>query len=138
LKATDEKVSYCGLYCGCCVMEEARVLSDALRKRIEFFGKYEDQVPELRGNWRSFMKVLEFFGQKCNGCRHGGRDPNCRIKVCAQERGVFFCGECDDFPCEKIGRYEKSIEEIMKMGMEKWLEKQQRKTKVISKPIFAE
>jgi len=73
-----------------------------------------------------------------NRCRHGGGDPNCRIRVCAQERGVFFCGECDDFPCEKIGRYEKSIEEIMKMGMEKWLEKQRRKTAIILKPIFAE
>jgi len=64
LRATDERVSYCGLYCGCCVMEEARVLSDALRKRIVFFGKYEDQVPELRGNWRCFMKVLEIFSVK--------------------------------------------------------------------------
>lgn len=138
MKVADEKVGYCGIYCGCCVMQEAKALSDALKERISFFGEYEEQVPELKGNWGSFMKVLDFFSQECKGCRSGGGNHSCQIRACAQDKEAFFCGECDDFPCEKIGRYRETIQEIRRMGTEEWLKKQRRKEQLILRPLFEE
>lgn len=42
----------------------------------------------------------------CPGCRISDvRKPKtrtgCKIKCCAQRRGTF-CGNCDDFPCERL------------------------------------
>lgn len=40
-----------------------------------------------------------YIRTKCKGCRTK-RNPQCTIWKCAEERGLNYCGECSDFPCE--------------------------------------
>ena len=46
--------------------------------------------------------------QLCDGCTAKKGNPaieNCEIVACATTRNKRFCGECEDFPCEKLERY---------------------------------
>lgn len=49
----------------------------------------------------------------CPGCLNNNvnkpeRCKNCKIKNCAQEKGLTYCYECLDFPCKQIKNLEKS------------------------------
>lgn len=79
---------------------------------------------------------------KCDGCRvmDGNlppflpQDKPCRIYTCAKEKGVEFCYECPDFPCDNLHPVADCAAEaphntkvynlclIKKMGLEKWAE----------------
>jgi hypothetical protein len=41
-----------------------------------------------------------YLAEKCEGCKKI-RKEICPIWKCAEERGVRFCGECQDFPCDE-------------------------------------
>lgn len=44
----------------------------------------------------------------CAGCVASEGKPyhgSCEVADCAKERSRRFCGECPDFPCEKLSRY---------------------------------
>jgi hypothetical protein len=79
----------------------------------------------------------------CGGCRgHNGRIPiqkqifgdahRCAAYECSRARGVDFCGECDQFPCDhlhpyadKAGQLPHNIKVfnlclINRLGIEKW------------------
>ena len=79
----------------------------------------------------------------CKGCRsHNGRIPlqqhvfgaahRCAAYECSREKGLRFCGDCDEFPCDhlhpyadKAGQLPHNIKVfnlclIRKMGLEKW------------------
>ena len=62
----------------------------------------------------------------CNGCRaHDGQIPlqkhvfgeahRCAAYECSKEKGINFCGDCEQFPCDNLCL-------INKMGLEKWAE----------------
>lgn len=42
---------------------------------------------------------------RCPGCSHDGyyTEP-CKVHHCCRERKLSHCGECADFPCEKLGK----------------------------------
>jgi len=58
--------------------------------------------------------LKEEFGQEekledmtdCDGCKGGVRlfsgCKDCEVRNCAIERNVETCGDCDDYPCEKL------------------------------------
>lgn len=61
---------------------------------------------------------------RCTGCLKPGAKSvicmECRIRMCAMERGVPHCGFCGEFPCllgnplwEAIPEYKHNIERIM-------------------------
>ena len=74
----------------------------------------------------------------CEGCRPAGghckvlrSEEACRIHQCAEQRGVAFCFECDDFPCHRLQPYADKASfphntkmfqlcMIKKLGIEKW------------------
>jgi len=79
----------------------------------------------------------------CKGCRsHNGRIPlqkhvfgdahRCAAYECSQGKGLRYCGDCDEFPCDnlhpyadKAGALPHNIKVfnlclIKKMGLEKW------------------
>ncbi len=72
----------------------------------------------------------------CPGCRpakgqlHHLAMP-CRLYPCAEAKGVDFCGDCDDFPCDLLHPYVDQAGKwhnakvfnlclIKKMGLESW------------------
>lgn len=80
----------CGAYCGACPVYRAWAEQDMPR--------LEALAHELNVTADRLM---------CTGCRTpaafclGGE---CEIKACARHRGVAFCTECADYPCNRIRR----------------------------------
>ena len=81
----------------------------------------------------------------CKGCRnHSGQIPlqkhvfgdkhRCAAYECSQGKGLKFCSDCDQFPCDNLHPYADRAGElphnikvynlclIKKMGLEKWAE----------------
>lgn len=73
---------------------------------------------------------------RCDGCRSGRVgphwSPDCKIlQCCLYERGLQFCAQCADFPCEilrdfaeGVGHHAKAVKTLSKMkeaGVEEWL-----------------
>jgi len=80
---------------------------------------------------------------RCNGCRaHEGQPPMhavsfdregaCPAYACSTEKGLDFCCDCGDFPCDHLHPYADRADKvphntkvfnlclIKKMGLEKW------------------
>jgi hypothetical protein len=80
----------CGLYCEACPL---------------FLGSTDDAA------------LLESFCKRsgksreeatCHGCRSDALSWHCRsckLKACAQEKGLAFCAHCPEFPCAKFRRF---------------------------------
>ncbi|MDD2596481.1 MAG: DUF3795 domain-containing protein [Candidatus Cloacimonetes bacterium] len=82
-----ELISPCGIYCGGCSLYLAKDRPEIIPMLLQH-GVTEDQLP-------------------CSGCR--GEDGNCKHLdarceqyACAQDKGVSFCFECEDFPCNRL------------------------------------
>lgn len=77
----------CGIYCGECECYKAKDNPQLMVYLINA-GINEERLP-------------------CPGCREVKGDcpaigTKCMTYICAKERGVNFCFECSDFPCDKL------------------------------------
>ncbi|MBP7461111.1 MAG: DUF3795 domain-containing protein [Candidatus Delongbacteria bacterium] len=73
----------------------------------------------------------------CDGCRSERRSFYCRtmcgFKACAAEKGVEFCGECPDYPCQTLMNFQSQMPHrlelwdnlamIRKEGLDAWYSK---------------
>jgi len=85
---------------------------------------------------------------KCEGCRNAGGtilflgdNRPCKIYSCTSGKGITYCFECADFPCDHLHPYaDKATERphntklfnlclIKKMGLEQWAEDKALKVK---------
>ena len=112
-------VAPCSLLCYTCTGFSEGVVArcaQALHRHLDGFGELRGSgmEPAQREEWdryfADFRGTLGFLGAaSCPGCRKGAAQgcciPGCPIPSCAKERGVDFCGECPDFPCEKAGGF---------------------------------
>jgi len=79
----DATLGYCGLFCGGC------------------------------GVWQANQKGKPLLGDdggpmKCGGCASDhvtGWCADCEIKSCARGRGLRYCLECPENPCEKLTEF---------------------------------
>ncbi len=103
----DKKyICYCGGYCeNCAVMAKvspaSKVLYEEMRK-----ARFEDfihSIPGGDGFW-SFLKSMAEDGV-CVSCKAGSGNPDCAVRHCAKERGVWVCTECGDYPCERFNPF---------------------------------
>lgn len=99
----------CGLNCRKCMSHvdgEIKQHSTELKQLLGSFDrlavKFSAFVPALKG-YPQFKDVLEFLTQgDCVGCRNGGaKYPDCGVAKCYQDKGVDFCFQCDEFPCDR-------------------------------------
>ena len=100
-----------GLNCRRCFAHsegEIRTLSLKLIDRLGSFEKVAERffVPfPVFVNYPHFKKLLAFFAQgDCQGCRKGSckfPEFNCGVMTCYQKKGVDFCFQYDEFPCDK-------------------------------------
>jgi len=69
----------------------------------------------------------------CQGCRSEHKTAycqNCTMVECARQKGIEFCGECEEFPCEEIKTFQalkphridlwQSHQRIKEVGYEQW------------------
>jgi len=111
-----DRVPPCGLMCYTCPgFNEGAIAehSAALLKLREGYREFLDErLPEeyrhvLDEHDKYVEKLKKDSTPSCPGCRKiDGKGPgcikDCFIPKCTSEHGVDFCGECEDFPCNKI------------------------------------
>lgn len=115
LKPAGKEAAVCGLFCASCSI---------------YIGTKEE--PErLEGIARDFNVPVKEM--ECEGCRSDKRIAyceNCKMFECALKKGIEFCGECEDYPCGEIKKFQsvfphrielwKSQQRIQEAGHEKW------------------
>jgi len=110
----------CGLYCGACPIY--RMYKDRNTERLEQAARevFHCQPDDIR----------------CDGCR-GPLDhhwsPECRFLACTRERGITFCHECADLPCDDLSAFSadhhdiplSNLRRLAEIGVEAWLVEQE-------------
>lgn len=109
----------CGLYCGACSIY--RMYKDRDTERLERAAR---QVFHCRPD-----------DIRCEGC--GGPaeqvwSPDCRILACTRQRGLSFCCQCAEFPCDDLGAFSAerrgipvaNLHRLAEIGKEAWLAEQ--------------
>ena len=122
-------VAPCSLLCYTCPAYKDGVISHNAEQLCNYFVGYYDfmidnippeykHVPE---EFNEFHKKLQKYTRpKCDGCRNNPA-PGCSIKGCIipdciREHRVSFCGECGEFPCNKV-----NIEMYNQKLIDRWL-----------------
>ena len=114
---SDKKLAaVCGLYCQACSL---------------FIATQED--PERLKGIAARYQVSE-EAARCCGCRSEKRGPYCTVCtmcVCAARRGIDFCIECAEYPCDDLRRFQSErphrmelwddLERIGAVGYKMWL-----------------
>ena len=66
------------------------------------------------------------MNEECRGCGSIDREECAIYGCCRVEKGLQFCSECDDFPCEELrsslGLDPKWLEELAKLPGKRWVE----------------
>ena len=109
-------VAVCGLFCPSCPLY---IGTHEDPKRLEWFAdRFNCSVEEL----------------KCEGCRSDTRcifcRASCKMTRCANEKGLDFCGKCDEYPCNELRDFQtrmpnrielwQSQQRIKDVGYEQW------------------
>ena len=122
----DDKrlIGACGLNCAACGIYQAHTGKDVERQRRiaeDIFGKDTEVLPERIA---------------CEGCS-GNLDVHwsseCEIMLCAHEKDLIACSQCNEFQCPKLDAfyskgYGKAKENALrqhKIGLEDWWKEQQ-------------
>jgi hypothetical protein len=127
------KDTYCGLYCGAC--EVVNATTNEEKSRV--IGLFESQIP----GWHATLEEMH-----CSGCKSDDVFVNCAkcpIRSCAKVKGIDFCHQCIEYPCDihkfmrsaskqiPILRHVKAMELnqefIRTRGVEEWLADQEAK-----------
>ena len=61
-----------------------------------------------------FKEMLDYFASEhCSGCRKEQCRifRNCGVRPCHQSRGVNFCYECEEFPCDRTN-FDESLYQV--------------------------
>jgi hypothetical protein len=98
----------CGLNCRKCMANaqgDIKRHSSELQKLLGSFDNYARRFSSFLPvfeNYPQFKELLEFFTRAdCTGCRNGEcKYPNCGVMKCFKDKGVDFCFQCNEFPCE--------------------------------------
>jgi hypothetical protein len=95
-----------------------------------FVGYYDFQDANLPEQYRSWLSAFQEFHQRlehyadrpCLGCREtptfGGCLPGCVVPSCVIERGIDYCAECSDFPCQEARDVFASANELLARSWE--------------------
>ena len=104
-----QELAPCGLDCRKCMANrdgDIRRTSEQLQRLLGSFDNYAERFSAFQPvfeNYPAFKELLAYFTQAdCRGCREGDcKFPNCTVLACSRGKGVDFCCQCDEFPCDK-------------------------------------
>lgn len=123
MKDSDKKlindVAPCSLLCYTCPgYKDGAITSCATQMCNYFKGYYDFNNENLPLQYRGWLPEFEKFHDKlerytkgsCAGCRNNqtegfGCMKGCFIEACTKEHGVYFCGECSEFPCNRAKEF---------------------------------
>ncbi|MCM1500302.1 MAG: DUF3795 domain-containing protein [Clostridium sp.] len=102
----------CSAYCNGVICEYSQTLLKYLDGMKEF---YEKHIPDAVESYKNFEEVLCMYNAgPCSGCRSTEHNvcsiEGCFLLECTKKHGIDFCGECEEFPCQKV---HKLFEEVV-------------------------
>lgn len=125
----DKKyICYCGLYCENCAVKAkidpaAKVLYEEMKKAG--FEEIIHLIPGGNEFW-PFLKSMAVEGT-CVSCKEGSGNPECAVRICANEKHVEMCALCENYPCEKFEAFFKGYailkndnSVLREKGMDAW------------------
>ncbi|PKP27991.1 MAG: hypothetical protein CVU06_00355 [Bacteroidetes bacterium HGW-Bacteroidetes-22] len=83
--------AYCGLYCSSCSV----------------YNLSQEDPSKLQAIANRLNQSIE--ETRCNGCRSDKVSlhcSSCELKDCAISRGINFCSECSDYPCDELKSFQ--------------------------------
>ncbi len=113
-KQIKVRIAPCGLHCGkCFAFKEGDIglHSQQLKYFLGDFKIYAERFVDLLDEkifekYSDFKEMLDYLAlPQCGGCRIDTCKlfKCCKVRDCAKSKGVDFCFECLDFPCENTG-----------------------------------
>jgi len=132
-------VGYCGLYCGLCahrnrIPQHAKLLRETLHE--EGMDSWYEYYPSMKDTFPTFWKFLGSLVKMDCTCRTGGGPSDCKIRICAKEKGVDACPFCAEYPCSLIEslaeHYVMVIQDgkrLQKIGLKAWVREQEARAK---------
>ncbi len=85
--------AYCGLYCGSCTA---------------FMATQENKTKELAGQWQKEEEDIICYG--CKSDKVASFCRTCALKECARKKGLEFCYQCTDYPCDRLDEFRNSAQ----------------------------
>lgn len=118
IKPDKTKAAVCGLFCPSCTV---------------YIATHEDPERLKAIASRSNVPVEEM---ECDGCRSDRLNlfcrTRCKMKKCAAEKGIDFCGSCGEYPCPELKEFQSlmphrkelwnSQQRIKEAGWDTWFE----------------
>lgn len=106
-----EHLAPCGFDCMRCADYEKGEIKELSSKLVQLIGNYSP-VAKMKAHgkpvfigYSQFEEILKSFSNaSCSGCR--GENVQCPLTTCSaknchKEKGVDFCFQCDEYPCER-------------------------------------
>lgn len=127
----------CGLNCfKCFAYSDGEIKSHSIKLQdlLGSFDSYAERFSKFLpvfANYPPFKELLSYLTKgDCQGCRKGTcKYPNCGVFKCYKQKGVDFCFQCDEFPCEKTNfdpdlkrRWIKMNNRMKEIGVEAYFE----------------
>lgn len=108
-------VAPCSMFCQTCTGCQYGDISYHAKELLRLLDGHEEFLDKnLRDEYRDKLEEFKVFSEKlkkyaypkCNGCRDdrafGCSIEGCFIPECTKEHEIDFCGECIEFPCDKV------------------------------------
>jgi len=125
--ANGWSVAICGLNCAKCDMFEASHGNEKLMEEIvEWFRKERNES----------VKPEQIRCEGCRGPLDAHWSSDCKMMLCAKEKGHRYCFQCDDFPCkiltdfasDGMSHHRQTVENLKamkRMGLDAWIAEQE-------------
>jgi Protein of unknown function (DUF3795) len=136
----------CGLNCAKCqayAAGEIKFQATELKRLLGAFDNYAERfsrfLPVFK-NYPAFKELLNQFSEaNCTGCRQGDcKYPNCGVATCYRQKGVDFCFQCGEFPCENTNfdpnlkqRWLKMNARMKEIGVEAYYQERKNESRYI-------
>ncbi len=105
-------IAACGLDCSKCEAYLATQAGDVLA------------LEAIAEKWRKEYNAPSIAADNilCDGCTEGGRTighcAECKVRLCALERGYKTCAECPDYACEELTNFFKILPPLAKENLD--------------------
>jgi hypothetical protein len=111
------QVGFCGIWCGSCpggngvVLELTRKYEQVIKRNQAALEKWAPKEFSFKGLMKELAHIQAM--PQCPGCRQGGGNPTCKVRICALNKGLTYCGQCEQLlTCENYAELEKSNPKI--------------------------
>jgi hypothetical protein len=99
MKPENQMIAVCGLDCSGCDIRLATSDPKIAQQIADWFKKERNEEVKI--------KDIHCLGCKSDRTKHWS--PDCWIlQCCVDKKGLEFCYECEEFPCEELSQWAKS------------------------------